>query len=50
VLLNKAVNYALNDTQLIDFNVPMFRQMGAEEAERFCKAFRQIHKKLVCAN
>ena len=23
------------------------RKMGAEEAERFCKAFRQVHKKLV---
>ncbi|QCE01567.1 hypothetical protein DEO72_LG7g2865 [Vigna unguiculata] len=23
------------------------RKVGAEEAERFCKAFRQIHKKLV---
>lgn len=29
--------------------VLMFRQVGAEEAERFCKAFQQIHKKLVCA-
>nr|ACU16886.1 unknown [Glycine max] len=25
------------------------RKVGAEEAERFCKAFQQIHKKLVCA-
>lgn len=29
--------------------VLMFRQVGAEEAERFCKSFQQIHKKLVCA-
>ncbi|KAL9316037.1 hypothetical protein ACSQ67_017038 [Phaseolus vulgaris] len=40
----KNPSYALNETQLIDL---MFQQMGAEEAERFCKAFRQVHKKLV---
>jgi hypothetical protein len=30
--------------------VIMFQQVGTEEAERFCKAFQQIHKRLVRLN
>jgi len=30
--------------------VLMFQQVGTEEAERFCKAFQQIHKRLVRLN